>query len=196
MLSPRHRTPLAVPKHRLSLIPAAQLSGQSDGQVSLQPACARCTLSPSHTCMAERALTLRPALTALEISGWSTCAGLPSSLCYSSAGWVYMPLSKSNSHKISKTVFPLQTDYLLFFLKTWVHLRLPKIWTCRDICVILNKACVFACNGKLNCQEIIVKTLCCFPFYTCYFWAKMTWISSPYQCKSELSSQSYGEQGS
>lgn len=101
---------------------------------------------------------------------------------------LWTPLPEGDSYKISKTVFPLQTPCLLFFLQTWVHLRLPKLWTCGDICVTLKKA--FVClllTGSGNCQEIIVKTLCCFSLFVPVI------SEQPHQCKSDLSPQSYGE---
>lgn len=101
------------------------------------------------------------------------------------------PLSGGDSHKISRTVFPLQTPWLLFFLQTQVHLRFPKRWTRGDVCITLKKA--FVClllTGSGNCQEIIVKTLCCFSLSAPII------SEQPHQLKSDQSSQSSGEWGS
>lgn len=98
------------------------------------------------------------------------------------------PLSEVYRHEISRTVFPLQIPCLLFCLQTWVHLHLPKWWMCGDICVTSKKA--FVClllMGSENCQEIIVKTLCCFSLFVPII------SEQPHQCKPDLSSHNRGE---
>ena len=92
MLSPPHRIPLAVPEHRLPLSQQHNCQDRADGQVPLQPARACCTLPPSHMCTAERTLTLRPALAAVEIQGEALVRGYPA-LPLLRQGWLHVHAS-------------------------------------------------------------------------------------------------------
>lgn len=180
MLSPSPRIPLlglGIPP----AIPAARVSGQS-----WWPDPTTACPCPLHSPSSPKCLAEHPDWEQhWQLWRWREkrllgAAQLPFCLC--------TPLPEGDSYKISKTVFPLQTPCLLFFLQTWVHLRLPKLWMCGDICVTLKKS--FVClllTGSGNCQEIIVKTLCCFSLFVPVI------SEQPHQCKSDLSSQSYGE---
>lgn len=92
-------------------------------------------------------------------SGWSTRAVRPSrpstAAGLTACARLYQQVTATRYQRLC---FLSRLTACCFFLKTWVHLCLPKLWTHGDICVILRNASVFASNGKLElprkyCQD-------------------------------------------
>lgn len=157
--------------------PTARVAGQSwwPGPIT---ACPCPLLSPSSQ---KRPLT-ESSPGCFGHGGRSVCLGQP--WC-PSAPCLYQRVTAT---KYQRLFFLSKRPACCFFVQTWVHLCLPKRWTCGNICVTSTKT--FVClllTGSGNCQEIIAKTLCCFSLFAPII------SEQPHRCKSDLSSQSYRE---